>query len=103
MCLYIAYQKAPPLPRNGACAVLYDTAKQLGWVTESPVRGDVFFRVELATGHAHHTGFVVSADPLVGLSGNTSEDGLSSNGVGVFEHPMTRSPSLVFVHIPESL
>lgn len=107
LCLWIAYQQKPPLPRTGACAVAYKVAKQSGWLTETPVRGDVFFRLDLETDHAHHTGFVLATYPddparVSAIAGNTSEDGLSSNGVGVFTHDLKRVPSLVFVHIPDA-
>lgn len=106
MCLWIAYQRQPLLPRTGACAVAYAVAKQSGWITQTPVRGDVFFRLDVATDHAHHTGFVAKTYPndptrVSAIAGNTSADGLSSNGVGVFTHDLTKGPSLVFVHLPD--
>lgn len=99
--LWVAYQGPAPLPRTGSCDVAYTTAKQLGYVTKTPQPNDVFFRVD-SEGHAHHTGLVTQTYPdRVGtIAGNTSEDGLSSNGTGVFEHDSALSPSLVFVHLP---
>lgn len=99
--LWVAYQGPAPLPRTGSCAVALEIAKQSGWVTKRPALSDVFFRVN-DEGHAHHTGFVtgVYPDRIGSIAGNTSEDGLSSNGTGVFEHVITRAPSLVFVHLP---
>jgi len=101
--LWICYQGPAPLPRTGSCAAMYEVAKQQGYVTTDPQPGDVFFRVNRDEDHAHHVGVLVSVDPLVGIAGNTSEDGLSSNGTGVFEHEMEPSPSLVFVRLPETI
>jgi hypothetical protein len=38
-----------------------------------------------------------SIAPLTGIAGNTSEDGKSSNGTGVFEHGIN---ARVFIHYP---
>lgn len=101
--LWICYQGPAPLPRTGSCAVAYEVAKQNGWIVETPQIGDLFFRVD-ETGHAHHVGFVTQVYPdRVGtFAGNTSEDGLSSNGTGAFEHDQKYSPSLKFVRLPLS-
>ncbi len=100
--LWVCYQGPAPLPRTGACAVAFEVAKQNGWITKNPAVNDVFFRVD-ETGHAHHVGLVtrVYSDRVGSIAGNTSEDGLSSNGTGVFEHDLSFKPSLVFVHIPD--
>jgi hypothetical protein len=100
--LWTCYQGPAPLPRTGSCDVAYTVAKQNGWVTKTPQPNDVFFRVELGTDHAHHTGLVtqVYPDRVGSIAGNTSEDGLSSNGTGVFEHDLKFSDTLKFVHLP---
>lgn len=99
--LWVCYQGPAPLPRTGSAAAMLAVATANGWVTTKPVAGDVFFRVD-ATGHAHHVGFVTAAaaDRVGTIAGNTSEDGLSANGTGVFEHDVAPSPTLCFVHIP---
>ena len=103
--LWVAYQGPSPLPRTGSCDAAYQVAKQMGYLTDTPEPGDVFFRVDRSEDHAHHVGFVtsVSADAIGTIAGNTSEDGLSANGTGVFEHDVAPSPSLAFVRLPESI
>jgi hypothetical protein len=85
-----------PIPRLGACQDVYELAQQRGWVTSTPSVGDLFLYVD-ANGHAHHIGMVTSIAPLTGIAGNTSEDGKSSNGTGVFEHGIN---ARVFIHYP---
>lgn len=104
--LWICYQGPAPLPRTGSCDVAYAVAKQNGWIVQDPKPGDVFFRVRVTNGveDAHHVGLVTSVAPdHVGtIAGNTSEDGASSNGTGVFEHDQKRDESMVFVRLPLS-
>lgn len=95
--LDICYAGKAPLIRTGSCAVLLADAKRLGFVTTTPVADDLFFYLDV-DGHAHHVGIVTSAAPLVGIAGNTSADGTSSNGTGVFEHAI--GGRIVFVHTP---
>lgn len=109
MVLWIAYQGPAPLPRTAGCDVAYTVAKNLGYVVAIPAPGDVFFRVRPAgsvpDGDAHHTGFVTQTYPdrIGSIAGNTSEDGQSSNGTGVFEHDLKLNPAtLVFVRLPEA-
>lgn len=51
-----------------------------------------------ANDHAHHIGFVTSTNPLTGIAGNTSADGTSSNGDGLYEHAIVAH---VFVNYAE--
>ena len=97
MVLDIYFQGNSPVPRVGSCQIILDLAKREGWVTKTPVPGDLFFYVN-QDGHAHHVGFVTQVSPLTGIAGNTSEDGTSSNGDGVHEHAINTT---VFVHYPE--
>lgn len=99
--LWVCYQGPAPLPRTGSCAVALEVAKDQQWVTTTPAVNDVFFRVD-ETGHAHHVGLVTRVDPdrIGTIAGNTSADGKSSDGTGVYEHDVAYAPSLVFVHIP---
>lgn len=94
--LWVCYQGAPPLPRTGSCDVAWAIAKQ--YEVATPAVGDVFFRVK--DGDAHHVGVVTSTAPLRGIAGNTSEDGKSSNGTGVFEHSLSTTPETRFVRLP---
>lgn len=102
--LWVCYQGPAPLPRTGNCDVAYSVAKANGWITKLPLPGDVFFRVKMVgtTEDAHHVGIVtaVFADRVGTIAGNTSEDGQSSNGTGVFEHDQKRDASMVFVRLP---
>jgi len=103
--LWICYQGPAPLPRTGSCAAMYEVAKQQGYITTNPQPGDVFFRVNRDEDHAHHVGVVcaVRENDFDGIAGNTSDDGISSDGTGVFEHAIQFSPSLTFVRLPESI
>ena len=96
MVLDLCFQGNAPIPRGGSCQAIYDLAKAKGWVSNVPAPGDLFLYVNDAD-HAHHVGIVTGADPLVGIAGNTSKDGTSSNGDGVYEHAITAH---VFVHYP---
>lgn len=110
--LWICYQGPPPLPRTGSCDVMWAIAKELE--TKAPQPGDVFFRVRQIQipgvagkpgkqiDDAHHVGFVtqVYPDRVKCIAGNTSEDGQSSNGTGVFENDLRFSPSLRFARLP---
>ena len=99
MVLDLCYGGKSPIPRQGACQGVYDFAKQKGWVTATPSVGDIYLYVTAADDHAHHIGFVTQVDPLVGISGNTSEDGTSSNGDRVAEHGIAAK---VFVAYPRA-
>lgn len=102
--LWVSYQGPSPLPRTGSCDVAYQTAKDQGYIVATPAKGDVFFRVDPSTDHAHHVGIVtqVYPDRIGSIAGNTSEDGVSSNGTGVFEHDLPLSDTLRFVRLPVS-
>lgn len=100
--LEVAYFGNSPLVRSAACQVLLDYARSKGFVVpegQPPAIDDLFFYVNDA-GHAHHIGIVTGLSPLTGIAGNTSEDGQSSNGTGVFEHAITAH---VFVRLPEGI
>jgi hypothetical protein len=100
--LDIAYRSLTPLVRSASCQVLLDDARRHGFVLPAgtpPAVDDLFFYVN-DEGHAHHVGIVTGVSPLTGIAGNTSEDGRSSNGTGVFEHPINAS---VFVRLPKGI
>lgn len=104
MCLDLAFQGAAPIERQGSCEAVHQIAKAKGWLTDSPSVGDIFLRLHPDTGLAHHTGFVVTVngDGTYGtIAGNTSEDGLSSNGDRVAEHTLTPAAgTIAFVAYP---
>lgn len=100
MVLDICFQDRSPIPRLQACQDVYDMAKKNGWLTDTPVQNDIFLYVN-AEDHAHHIGFVTVDDGLSGIAGNTSEDGKSSNGNGVYEHEISTNKQYVkYVHYP---
>lgn len=92
------YDKDSPIPREGSCQAVYDLCEKNGWITTTPSVGDLFFYID-GNGHAHHIGMVtaVDYDLLAGIAGNTSPDGKSSNGTGVFEHEISAKK---FAHYP---
>lgn len=98
--LDICFQGDSPIPREGSCQAVYDLCEKNGWITEFPMKDDLFFYINDA-GHVHHIGIVTNAMPvasiLTGIAGNTSEDGKSSNGTGVFEHGISAKK---FAHYP---
>lgn len=95
MVLDICYQGNSPIPRTGSCQEIYDLAKSQHMITTNPMPGDLFLYVD-ENDHAHHVGFVTTVYPrLNGIAGNTSKDGKSSNGDGVYEHEI--SSDVIFV------
>lgn len=99
--LFYQGQLPAPLKRTGVCQDVYDVAKAQGWVAELPHVGDIYLYVN-EVDHAHHIGLVtdVTADGFRGISGNTSEDGLSSNGDRVAERQLKLKPTTKFVRLP---
>src|SRR5690348_13228370 len=87
MVLDIAFKGQCKISRGGSCQDVYEQAVEGHWLTDDPQPDDLYLYVN-AQDHAHHIGIVVSANPLVGISGNTSPDGTSSEGDGVHEHAL---------------
>ena len=102
MVLDLAFQGAAPIPRQGSCQAIHELAHARGWLTDTPNVGDLFLRLHPDTGVAHHVGFITrTGDPLGTIAGNTSADGLSSNGDRVAEHDMSPAANTVaFVAYP---
>jgi hypothetical protein len=91
-----------PIPRTGSCDEILNLARANGWLSERPHVGDLYLFLKSPT-DAHHVGLVsdVTANGFRGIAGNTSEDGKSSNGTGVFEHDFALHPgTIVFVAYP---
>lgn len=100
MVLDIFFQGKSPIPRLGACQDVYDLAKKNGWLTTTPLKDDIFLYVD-SNDHAHHIGIITVDGGGVGIAGNTSEDGTSSNGDRVAEHAITTNPAKIkYVHYP---
>lgn len=100
LCAHIAYKGKSPAFRSASTIAQLNYARQKGWVVQTPRVDDLFFYVR-DDGTPHHTGIVTTLAPLSGIAGNTSEDGRSSNGTGVFEHALdVPLRHLVFVRLP---
>ncbi len=101
--LDICFQGDSPFPRQSdvedSTEATRAYAEQQGWLTDAPAVGDLVLSLDPATGRAHHVGIVTVLDPLTSIAGNTSEDGVSSNGDRVAEHVISAS-NKTFVHYP---
>lgn len=97
--LAIAYRGLSPLKITASCQLMLNDARTKGYIVPSrePQVGDLFFYLN-PVGVAHHVGFVTAVKPLSGIAGNTSDDGKSVNGTGVYEHAIDAH---VFVRLPE--
>lgn len=102
MVLDICFQGESPIPRTGSCQEVYDLAKKNGWVVRgTPAKNYLFLYVD-ANDHAHHIGIVTDTSgegAVSGIAGNTSTDGKSSNGKGVYEHEIHAT---VFIAFPRA-
>lgn len=96
MVLDIAYRGKPPVSRSAWVPSIYSACTSRGFIVKTPAVDDLYFYVN-SSGVAHHIGIVTALNPLTGISGNTSEDGTSSNGTGVFEHAISAQ---VFARLP---
>lgn len=89
-----------PIERSGAVQVIYKQAQVNGWITKNPVRDDLFIYVD-DKNHAHHIGIVTQDGGRMGVAGNTSADGTSSNGDRVADHELITNPKhIMFIHYP---
>jgi hypothetical protein len=99
----LAFGGKSPLPRSAGCDAWLEAARKEGWLTQTPSVGDIFLRLKTPT-DAVHIGFVtdVSQLPAVGtISGNTSEDGTSSNGDRVAERFITPATgTIIYIAYP---
>jgi hypothetical protein len=101
--LGIGFEGKSPLPRTASCDVLLEHARSMGWLTETPSVGDLY--LYLRDPHdAHHVGILTGISPITGIAGNTSRDGTSSNGDGVYEHPLDPAHlvpgKIIYIHYP---
>lgn len=97
-----AYHGKPPLRPTGSTQQMLSEARQRGYLfVTQPQPNDLYFFVH-PDGTPHHVGFITSVEgQLIGIAGNTSPDGSSSDGTGVFEHAIPRDPAqVVFVRLP---
>lgn len=70
-------------------------------IVSAPRVDDLVFSVD-STGIPHHVAIVTATNPLTTVAGNTSEDGTSSNGTGVFEHTVSAAHK-VYARLPTYL
>lgn len=97
MMLDLTFNGSAPIPRLQACEDIYSLALEKHWIAETPSVGDLV--LSIADGKAHHVGIVTQTNPLASIAGNTSSDGTSSNGDGVYEHLISAADK-VFVAYP---
>lgn len=100
MVLDICFEGNAPIKRLGAVQDVYDLARMNSWLVASPQKDDIFIYVNDAD-HAHHIGFVTDPAAKMGIAGNTSEDGTSSNGDRVAEHQISFGPHTKFIRYPK--
>ena len=98
MVLDICFQGDAPIPREGSCETIHQLAVAKGWIVPLPAIGDLVLSVN-ADNFAHHIGIISGLQPLTSIAGNTSQDGVSSNGDRVAEHEITTTGK-VFVRYP---
>jgi hypothetical protein len=103
--LDIVFAGESPFPRqediNGSTQAALAYARAQGWIVplSEAVPGDLIFSVH-DDGTPHHVAMIEETAPaLTTIAGNTSADGLSSNGDRVAEH-IVSSTSKVCVHYP---
>lgn len=100
MWLDLFFKGQSPVPRTGVCENVLTLAMQKGWVVNDPQPGDLYVFLTPA-GLAHHIGVVTVTDPLTGIAGNTSKDGTSTDGDGVYEHVLSEPRIYVkFIRVP---
>lgn len=89
MMLDLACNGQSPIPRLQACEDVYSLALEKHWISDTPSVGDLVLSIDPATNHAHHIGIVTATNPLTSIAGNTSPDGVNSDGDGVHEHEIS--------------
>jgi hypothetical protein len=96
--LWMVYLGKPPLPMSASCDVLLEACRRKGYMVPEPEPGCLIFSMRSAN-DAHHVaigtdGTEPGAATVGTIAGNTSEDGTSDNGDGVYEHPVSRKNKL---------
>ncbi len=96
----IATKGRMTVTRTASTIVMLADLRVKGRIVTNPQVDDLYFFVH-DDGTAHHVGIVTGLAPLTGIAGNTSADGLSSNGDGVWEHQILVPPhNVVFARLP---
>ena len=102
MVLDLAFAGNATIPRTGSCDAILNLARSNKWLSDTPRVGDLYLYLKTPD-DAVHVGIVTDVDVTgyTGISGNTSEDGLSSNGDRVAERRLQLRPGkTVFVRYP---
>lgn len=102
MLLDIYFEGKSPIERTGSCDDILNLAREKEWLVEIPRVDDLYLFLN-EPNDAHHVGLVTDVDAtgFLGLSGNTSEDGRSSNGNRVAERHLELHPGkIIFVRYP---
>lgn len=106
--LDVVYRGKAPLRKTGSTKVMLAEARLKGFVVTTPQPEDLYFYLDGA-GVPHHVGIVTEVTingggiaQIIGIAGNTSEDGQSANGTGVFEHSIP-TKNTVFVRLPKAV
>ena len=102
--LDLYYGGKSPIPRTGSCDEILAVARAKNLIVPLPEPGALYLRLNSPT-DAHHVGLCTTTlhDGRFGqISGNTSKDGLSDNGDGVYERdiPMPDPSKIAFVRLP---
>jgi hypothetical protein len=101
--LDVAYHGRPPLRPTGSTRAMLAEATAKGMRLPAGAAAapeDLYFYLG-ADGAPHHVGIVTTAgQPPIGIAGNTSEDGSSPNGTGVFEHGLPPGARVALVRLP---
>lgn len=101
-CLEVAYYGHSPIRQSGSTVTMLNDAIAKGFVVTTPQPDDLYFFTN-DQGQPHHVGIVTDIAPVTGIAGNTSADGASSNGTGVFEHVLkVNTDRIIFVRLPKA-
>lgn len=86
------------LLKSASTQAMLSDARMKGYVVPEPAVDDIVFSIR-PDGIPHHVGIVTAINPLTSVAGNTSEEGTSSDGTGVFEHTISAEQK-IFVRLP---
>lgn len=86
MWMDLSSNQNPIFDRVQSCEVIHQWGIKNNRTSNEPNPGNLVLSINPNTNLAHHVGLITSINPLMSIAGNTSEDGISSNGDGVYEH-----------------
>lgn len=94
----IWYEGKCPFDRVQNVHAFLTLARAKGWVVQLPIPGDLVISLD-ASGHGHHIAICTEITPFTTFAGNTSADGMSSNGDRAAEHQVSLG-NKAFVRVP---